>query len=66
MKLVLCLTPLLLVGCMSYGSTVIDKEGRTHNCQFSGYGIIGGAIASQNYQECLAKARGETAKTQEQ
>lgn len=62
MKRMLYLVPLLLVGCMSYGSTVIDKEGRTHNCQFSGYGIIGGAIASQNYQECLAKARGETTK----
>lgn len=41
-----------LSGCMSYSSTV---GGTT--CSFSGYGIIGGAIASSNYNECIAQAK---------
>ena len=43
---------LALSGCMSYSSTV---GGTT--CSFSGYGIIGGAIASSNYNECIAQAK---------
>jgi hypothetical protein len=53
MKIITALVvSLALSGCMSYSSTV---GGTT--CSFSGYGIIGGAIASSNYNECIAQAK---------
>jgi hypothetical protein len=48
--LLVLLATLALAGCMSYSAT--RPDGR--QCSFSGYGIIGGAIASSNYSECMA------------
>lgn len=54
---VVLLAAAALSGCMSYSSTVTDKDGKQTQCSFSGSGIIGAAIAKSNYDECIAQAR---------
>jgi hypothetical protein len=55
--IIVALAALALAGCMSYSTTVADKDGKQTQCSFSGYGIIGGAIAKSNYDECVAQAK---------
>lgn len=55
-SLLLSLTALVLSGCASLDTTLVNKDGQRYRCSASGYGIIGSTVAQSRFDDCIARA----------
>lgn len=46
----------LLSGCTTYDTALRNEAGAITECKQSGWGLIGGAIASSQHNECIKNA----------
>ena len=46
----------LLAGCTTYDTALKNSDGAVTQCHQSGWGLIGGAIASSQHNECVKNA----------
>jgi hypothetical protein len=46
----------LLSGCTTYDTELRNAGGAVTQCHQSGWGLIGGAIASSQHNDCIANA----------
>jgi hypothetical protein len=46
----------LLSGCTTYDTALKNADGAVTRCHQSGWGLIGGAIASSQHNECIRDA----------
>ena len=46
----------LLSGCTSYSTALKNSNGAVTHCDQSGWGLIGGAIASSQHNDCVNNA----------
>lgn len=47
---------LLLSGCTTYDTELRNADGAITRCHQSGWGLIGGAIASSQHNDCIRNA----------
>ena len=47
---------LLLSGCTTYNTELRNAQGAVTVCKQSGWGLIGGAIASAQHNDCIRNA----------
>jgi uncharacterized protein YceK len=45
-----------LAGCTTYRTALVNKDGAVTHCDQSGWGLIGGAIASSQHNDCINNA----------
>jgi uncharacterized protein YceK len=46
----------LLSGCTSYNTALRNSDGAITRCDQSGFGLIGGSIASSQHNDCIKNA----------
>lgn len=46
----------LLSGCTTYNTQLKNGDGAVTECKQSGWGLVGGAIASSQHNECIKNA----------
>lgn len=46
----------MLCGCQTYKTALVNKDGAITHCDESGWGLIGGAIAGSQHNECIKNA----------
>jgi uncharacterized lipoprotein YajG len=49
----------LLTGCTSYKTALINKDGAITHCNQSGFGVISGPIASSQHNDCVNNAHAQ-------
>jgi hypothetical protein len=49
----------LLTGCTSYKTALINKDGAITHCNQSGFGLISGPIASSQHNDCVNNAHAQ-------
>lgn len=54
---ILLVTALGLSACVSPSATLVNEEGDVVTCSASGYGIISGTMANNQYQDCVSEAQ---------
>lgn len=45
-----------LSGCADLATTLTNRDGKQYHCQATGAGLIGTAIATSRYNDCVAAA----------
>ena len=50
---------LLLTACTTYKTALVNKDGAVTHCDQSGWGLIGGAIASSQHNDCVNNAHAQ-------
>jgi hypothetical protein len=56
MKIAVFAATALLSGCTTYDTALKNADGAVTECRQSGWGLIGGAIASSQHNECIKNA----------
>lgn len=46
----------LLTGCTTYNTALKNEAGAVTQCKQSGWGLVGGALASSQHNECIKNA----------
>lgn len=45
---------MLLVGCVTPSTLMVDDKGRAVRCSSAGYGLIGASLATSAHDDCVA------------
>lgn len=56
MRIAVIVIAALLSGCTTYNTALKNADGAITQCNQSGWGLIGGAIASSQHNECIKNA----------
>ena len=56
MKTAVIAIAVLLSGCTTYDTALKNSDGAITRCYQSGWGLIGGAIAGSQHNECIKNA----------
>lgn len=56
MKIAVIAIAALLSGCTTYNTQLRNADGAVTQCKQSGWGLIGGAIAGSQHNECVNNA----------
>lgn len=56
MKIAIFAALTLLSGCTTYNTQLRNADGAVTQCHQSGWGLIGGAIASSQHNDCIKNA----------